>query len=214
MLRLSGPAVVDIAAASVVAVPRTGAGMAWVWRPSPQALAVPVTVLGFVAAHGPSGEDLLEIIVPGNAWLVTALLDVLLWRRGQRRRRQRCVYAASLGRRPVTLDQAEAVLQVAQAADVQQAAQAVGRLRGAGQQATTLAPTVAAAAAMALVEAGLDFMEEDDVSAYDPQLQATLGEVYAVTQRWQRAARSVSSAPVAALVGPANAGKSSLYRGL
>ena len=151
--------------------------------------------------------------MPGNEWLVTAVV-------------QACEAAGATPAPPggftrqalasgrLTLDQAEAVLQVAQAADARAAAAAVGRLRGAlAEQLQPLRQELLRL--RMLVEAGLDFMEEDDVQAYDPAaLRRTLQEVAVLTAGMQRAATSLGRAPVVALVGPANAGKSSLFHAL
>jgi tRNA modification GTPase len=184
------------------------------WRPAAAtAVAVPMVVLSYPAAFSPSGEDLLELLVPGNEWLVGAVLQACQAAGAQPAppggfTRQ----ALASGR--MTLDQAEAVLQVAQAADARAAAAAVGRLRGAlAEQLQPLRQELLRL--RMLVEAGLDFMEEDDVQAYDPAaLRQTLREVATITAGMQRAATSLGRAPVVALVGPANAGKSSLFQAL
>jgi tRNA modification GTPase len=114
----------------------------------------------------------------------------------------------------LTLDRAEAILAVAQAGDAAAARQAITRLRGA------LADDVASVRqqvidARALVEAGLDFIDEGDVRAYDPaRLQAMLAEVRSVLARWRVTADAIEGEPVVCLVGPANAGKSALFNRL
>jgi tRNA modification GTPase len=103
---------------------------------------------------------------------------------------------------------------VAQAGDAAAAQQAITRLRGA------LSADVADVRrqvidARALVEAGLDFVDEADVRAYDPpRLQALLQEVRRTLARWRVAADAIEGEPVVCLVGPANAGKSALFNRL
>ena len=111
----------------------------------------------------------------------------------------------------LTLDQAEAILALVQAGDEAAAAQALQRLHGAlGEEFEPLRQELLHL--RALVEAGLDFIEEPDVEAYDPQaLRQLLETIRATIARWRRAARSLGDEPLVMLVGPANAGKSALF---
>jgi len=66
-----------------------------------------------------------------------------------------------------------------------------------------------------LTLAGLDFIDEGDVRAYNPtRLCGMLAEVRSVLARWRVTADAIEGEPVVCLVGPANAGKSALFNRL
>ena len=120
----------------------------------------------------------------------------------------------ALANKRMHLDQAEAILSLTQASDADACEDALQRLRGALSQ-DIEALRQQCIELRARVEAGLDFLEEDDVRAYDIEsMHKTLIEVHDVIQKWQRAAVSVGEHPVVCLVGLANAGKSALFKAL
>ncbi|NRA38712.1 MAG: 50S ribosome-binding GTPase [Planctomycetes bacterium] len=167
-------------------------------------------------ARGPrsfTGFDMLEITVPASRIIVDACLQQLAVHN---------IAAASpgaftrqaLSNRRLQLDQAEGILAMTQAADADAAANALHRLRGIlSQDIEPLREEVIMLRAQ--VEAGLDFLEEEDVRAYDPdKLMAVLDDVAAMVQRWTRAANSVGTELMVCLVGHSNAGKSALFHQL
>ncbi len=169
-----------------------------------------------VLASGPrsfTGFDLVEIMLPGSADLVALALDALI-AAGAEPASPGAFARQALANGRLTLDRAEAILAVAQAGDAAAARQAIARLRGA------LADDVATVRRQvidvrALVEAGLDFIDEADVRAYDPaRLRSLLSEVRSVLARWRVTADALEGEPVVCLVGPANAGKSALFNRL
>ena len=166
----------------------------------------------YPAGRSYTGLDTIEITLPGAQTLVDYAIDQLcvagaqLAEPGQFTR-----MAVASGRLDVAA--AEAVMALVHASDAAAAARALTRLRG-GLSRSELGPVRDRLIALrAAVEAGLDFLDEDDVSSYDPaSLQAELTELTAgVVARWQRAAGGDHRRPVVALVGPANAGKSALF---
>ena len=157
-----------------------------------------------------TGCDLIEIIIPGSAPLVQIALDCLTSAgaiaapRGGFTRQ-----AVAHGR--IALDQAEAILALTHAPDAEAAQRALTRLQGGLSE--ELEPLRQRLIYLrALVEAGLDFIEEDDVQAYEPAaVIAVLEDVRSTVLRWRRAAESMGEEPVVCLVGQPNAGKSALF---
>ncbi len=203
LLRLSGPAAFAIAN-------RAGLdGQVWQLPDGP----CPVRIL---ARHGPrtaTGHDLIEIVLPGAADL-SELAHAQLLAAGAEPAPAGAFTRQAVANGRLSLDQGEAILAVAQARDAHSAAAALTRLRGA--LAEDLAPVRADLLALrARIEAGLDFLDEHDVGAYDrhavSQQVATLDARLA---RWQVAAQSTETIPVVCLVGAPNAGKSALYAAL
>lgn len=211
LIRVSGPQAVVIAQ-------RAGITLASPWQIAAQhwPLAGGQCPCRVVLANGPrsfTGFDLIELTLPGAADLVALALDSLKTA-GAEPALPGAFARQALANGRLTLDRAEAILAVAQAGDAAAAQQAITRLRGA------LAADVAAVRQQvidtrALVEAGLDFIDEGDVRAYDPtRLQGMLGEVRNVLARWRVTADAIEGEPVICLVGPANAGKSALFNRL
>jgi len=208
LLRLSGPAARAVAADAGLPVPAPWRMVATDWPLAGGAC--PVRVLFAPAGHSFTGQDLIEIILPGSRDLVEMALSALRLAGAEAAlpggfARQ----ALAAGR--LTLDRAEAVLALATAPDAQAAAAAVARLRGA--LASDLDPVRDRLLRLrALIEAGLDFADEEGVSTIAPSaLAADLGELRAVLARWLVAADALGDEPLVCLCGPANAGKSALF---
>jgi tRNA modification GTPase len=170
-------------------------------------------VLLAAAPRSFTGWDLIEITLPGSPDLVALAIDHLI-AAGARPAAPGDFARQALANGRLTLDRAEAIMAVAQAPDAAAAALAVERLRG------SLAEDLAAVRlrlidARARVEAGLDFLDEADVRAYDPQrLRQELDGLHLVLARWRVAADAAEGEPTVCLVGPANAGKSALFNRL
>ncbi len=211
LIRLSGPRAVAIAAA-------VGLPLAAPWRVAAGDWGLaggrcPCRVLLAVGPRSFTGYDLVEITLPGSADLVALALDMLL-AAGAQVALPGAFARQALGNGRLTLDRAEAILAVAQASDAAAARQAIARLRGAITQ-DLLHVRTRLIDARAVVEAGLDFIDEADVRAYDPvRLRAVLDELRAVLARWRVAADTSEGEPLVCLVGPANAGKSALFNRL
>ncbi len=173
----------------------------------------PVRTWRFVAPRSFTGEDTLEIALPGAPDLV-ALAEAALIAQGAHRAGRGDFARRALAHGRLSLDRVEAILAVADAADAEAAQSAIARLRG--RLALELAPQRQRLLDLrALLEAGLDFAEEDGVTALAPQrLHAELTQLRSVLARWQVAGGTLGAEPVVALVGPANAGKSALFRHL
>jgi tRNA modification GTPase len=211
LIRVSGPQAVVIAQLAGITLTSP-----WQVAEQPWPLAGGHCPCRVVLANGPrsfTGFDLIEITLPGSADLVTFALAALTTA-GAESALPGAFARQALANGRLTLDRAEAILAVAQAGDAAAAHQAITRLRGA------LAKDVAAVRqqvidARAVVEAGLDFIDEGDVRAYDPtRLQGMLSEVRSILARWRVTADAIEGEPVVCLVGPANAGKSALFNRL
>ncbi len=208
VLRLSGPAAVAIARA--VDLPRAPA-----WRLAQGDWALdggscPARTLAAVAPRSFTGCDLVEIHLPGSPDLVERALARLV-AAGARPAAPGAFTRQALANGRLSLDQAEAVLALTSAGDEHAARLALARLAGElGAEAARVREELITL--RALVEAGLDFAEEDGVSAFDrADAAARLTALAGRLARWITAADGVGATPVVCLVGPANAGKSALF---
>lgn len=211
ILRLSGDDAVAIARAAGVPLGDERRIVAGVWP-----LGVgqcPVRTWRFVAPRSFTGENTIEIALPGASDLVT-LAEAALITCGATRAERGDFARRALAHGRLSLDRVEAILAVADATDAAAAQAAVARLRG--RLADELAPQRTRLLELrALLEAGLDFAEEDGVAALAPQrLRAELVQVREALARWQVAGGTLGGEPVVALVGLANAGKSALFHHL
>lgn len=173
-------------------------------------------ILCFPAPRSYTGQDVIEIALPGNATMIERVV-LLALDRGARRAEAGEFTARAWMNGRMTLTQAEGVAAtIAAASDAQwRAAQA---LRGnrLGRVAADLCERLAEA--LALVEAGIDFTDEEDVVAIAPadlaQRLEQLAREMDETLRRSIGFESLSALPRVVLVGGPNAGKSTLYNAL
>ena len=165
-----------------------------------------------------TGEDTVEWIVPGNAHLVSmvvrAVIAVVPHAR-EARPGEFTLRAFETGR--LTLEQAEGVA-ASIAARTDAELQAATFLREGGLGRVVDRATEALADLLALVEAGIDFTDQEDVVAIP------VGELRSAVQRVQATLRALvdgssplerlAAAPWVVLSGPANVGKSALFNAL
>lgn len=211
VLRLSGTAAATVAhkAGLVLGAPWTMHSQEWTLG----AGACPCRIIFYQAPRSFTGCDLVEIMIPGSpdvvelAWSTLIDAGALAATPGAFTR-----MAVATGK--LRLDQAEAVLALAQAPTATAARQALERLRGAlsarlGEIRDRLITF------RALVEAGLDFVDEADVRAYNPViLQRELVDMRASIASFCVVADQCEDTPRICLVGTANAGKSALFNRL
>ncbi len=187
-----------------------------------RALDLPVLILSFHAPHSYTGQDAAELQMPGNPILLQRVIDELLSTAqthgiDARRAEAGQFTARAFMHGKMTLTQAEGVAGVI-------AAQSDAELRAARLLATgklnTFARTLAddLASALALVEAGLDFTDQEDVipitpqalhdrlTALDEQIAAQLSRAVGMEQ--------LEAIPWVVLTGEPNAGKSTLFNAL
>jgi tRNA modification GTPase len=208
VLRLSGPRAQKIAVAAGIRVPEPWHVREQAWRLAEGSC--PCRVLFAPEGRSFTGCDLVEIVLPGSRDLVEIALQALV-DAGAERAGPGDFSRQALANGRITLPQAEAIQALAAAPTASAARQAVERLRSA------LAEDIARVREdllrlRARIEAGLDFVEEDDVRAIEPEaLRTRLDELAQSVARWIVAADSIGLEPTVALIGPANAGKSALF---
>ena len=174
---------------------------------------IPCRILYAAAPNSFTGHDCIEVSVPAAPVVIEQCLQHCL-QHGMQTAAPGAFCRQALANKRMHLDQAEAILALTQASDADACQDALSRLRGAlsqdieqiRQQCIEL---------RARVEAGLDFLDEEDVRAYDPaSLQGVLNDMRHTIGKWQRAAVSLGEDPIVCLVGKANAGKSALFQAL
>lgn len=180
-------------------------------------LRLPVLVLRAVAPRSYTGEDTLEVLVPGNPTLVDRVMGTLLSEPGVRPAQPGEFSARAYLHGKLTLEEAEGVAATiaAESAEQLEAARdlAAGRTgndyRGVADELTTL---------RALVEAGIDFTDQEDVQPIAPAALATrltrLEDVLRGLVRPSAGEVKEPHRPRVALVGAPNAGKSTLFNAL
>lgn len=191
--------------------------------PAPsQSPLVPALASRFAAPRSYTGEDLLELQVPGNPALVDRLLRAILDRARSLGREARLAEPGEFTRRAFTagridLTRAEGVAAtIAATGDAELEAAALLRRGRLGQWAEALVDKLANL--LALVEAGIDFVDQDDVVAIEPaalarglaEIEGELGRLLDRGRAWAE----IEAAPWVVLAGPPNAGKSTLFNAL
>lgn len=180
----------------------------------PPGLSLPLLALTFPAPNSFTGEHTLELLLPGNPHLVRRVLDAILAHPNTRQAEPGEFSARAYLNARLTLDQAEGIAQriAAETKDQLAAADALmdgshaDRLRAHADTLTTC---------LALVEAGVDFADQEDVVPIAPaDLAARLSAVASDLAPNAAPARADREHPEAVLVGPPNAGKSTLFNAL
>lgn len=170
----------------------------------------------YAAPHSYTGEDTIEFLLPGNPALLERVLARLTESEGVRRAGPGEFTARAYLNGRLSLDQAEGVAMTITARNEEELNAAQRVLRGAaGARYDAIAESIAQA--LALVEAGIDFTDQEDVVAIAPNelcdrltviatsLQECLG---GIPQRERSGTARV------VLVGRPNAGKSTLFNAL
>ncbi len=222
IVRLSGRGAVEIVQAMDDCSSESGRGIRHAMLQIDPAHALPALLITMPGPNSYTGEDSCELQMPGNPLLLERVVQALI-ERGiamdvhVRRAEPGEFTARAYFNGRLTLDEAEGVAATIAArsdAELRAAHQLLaGRL---GRFAAELMDAIAQA--LALVEAGIDFTDEEDVVAIGPA--DLLARVTAAqTEIEQQLARSVGmeqleSVPWVVLAGPPNAGKSTLFNAL
>ena len=217
IVRVSGPASLRLAADLTRTSPEAlRGGTAVCARLHFADLSVPATLYVFRSPRSYTGDDTVEFHLPGNPLLARLLLDHL-GRHGARPAEPGEFTARAFFNGRLDLAEAEGVAATIAAGNEQELAAA--RQLMAGELARRLRPVMdGVAETLALVEAGIDFSDEEGVSFLTPlQLRARLAAADAALERLLRDStrfERLSHEPTAVLVGRPNAGKSTLLNAL
>jgi tRNA modification GTPase len=177
---------------------------------------LPVIALAFAAPRSFTGEHVLELLLPGHPHLIRCALDACT-AAGARAAGPGEFSARAVLHARLSLEQAEGVAGVIAAATRAELDAARRVLDGhAGREYRAWADRITAL--LALVEAGIDFSDQEDVVAISPGelLERLAGLLAAMHARLAgaRGGESRPHAPRVLLAGPPNAGKSTLFNAL
>jgi len=214
LVRLSGPATFDALGALVTPAPsRAGATRAHL---SISGARLPILLLTYRAPRSYTGEDGAEIIAPGNPDLLTHIIDALCALPGVRAANPGEFTARAHLAGKLTIEQAEGVAALIAAEDESQRIAAERLLSGASGE-RYRAITDRLAESLALVEAGVDFTDQEDVVAIGPDdLMRRLEPIIETIDMLAgpESAGAPDQTPTVVLAGAPNTGKSSLFNAL
>ncbi|MGD0389256.1 MAG: tRNA modification GTPase [Tepidisphaeraceae bacterium] len=213
ILRLSGPQTFPIAAGLGIA--GSGGGSAFRRELRFGDISCPAWVYQFYSPRSYTGEDLVELHIPGNPLLARMLLAWLM-QHGSRQAEPGEFTARAYFNGKLDLSQAEGVAATIWAQNQQHLAAA--RRLMAGELARRLRPTMdLLAESLALIEAGIDFSEEgiEFLSRHDAaaRLDKGIGQLEALVAESVRF-ETLTHEPTIVLAGRPNAGKSTLTNAL
>lgn len=215
VVRVAGPAAWELAGQCFESLPSSPRRLVQGALRLPGWPAAPASALPFRAPRSYTGEDLVELWVPGSPPLIEALLAALqaggarLADRGEFTRR-----AFHAGR--VDLVQVEAVLALTAAATAEETRGALRALEG-GVGRRIEASKQVLLEVLAHVEAAIDFSDEEIDLTADEALAARLDGVALALEELQAEASGRTPRahlPRVVLRGPPNAGKSTLFNAL
>lgn len=177
---------------------------------------LPLLALRFVAPASYTGEDAAELLLPANPHLIETLIDRACAVEGVRRAGPGEFTARAYLAGRLTLAQAQGVAAKV-AAESEAALAAADRVLSgrAGDEHRAWADSLAHL--LARVEAGIDFTDQEDVVAVTSrELRRRLGELHDALAAAIGPAHAEwsSDRPLVVLLGPPNAGKSTLFNAL
>lgn len=220
MIRLSGPSVRALLNRHLVpppSMPRTIVRADLRMGNSPAALALPCLVMRSDAPASFTGEDSAELLIPGNPALVDRIVSRFVAHDGVRLARPGEFSARAYLAGKLTLEHAEGIAATI-AAQTDAQLLAAGRLLDGSRGREYRAWAEEVATLLALVEAGIDFSDQEDVVPIAPDdLRRRCGAMRAaIASRLGASAAGEHRAGLArvVLVGAPNAGKSTLFNAL
>ena len=181
--------------------------------------AVPALAVVMPGPGSATGEDCVELHAVGNPMVLDRIVAAVIARSmGGARHAQPGEFSvrAVLGGRIAVADAERVAAAIAAETDAELAA--AESLRAGHHERSVAAAADEVAAVLALVEAGIDFTDQEDVVAIgradlERRVKALLGSLRSLAGAAKGAERA-RRAPRAVLVGPPNAGKSSLLNAL
>ncbi|MEL6496989.1 MAG: GTPase [Planctomycetota bacterium] len=178
---------------------------------------LPCVALRFVAPKSYTGEDGLELLIPGGPAIIDRVMQTLLACEGVRPAEPGEFSARAYVAGKLTLDEARGVEATIAASNQAQLVAADRLLSGElGRAARRWAERITHL--LALVEAGIDFTDQEDVTAIESDaLAGELGSLRAEIASElgaDRGSERRAGVPMVVLVGPASAGKSTLFNAL
>lgn len=177
----------------------------------------PALALSMPAPMSFTGEDCIELLVPGNPALVDAIVDALLREPGVRAAGPGDFMARAHAHGRIALGEAERIALEIAAGSARELA-AARHVQDNPLVIAAREASVSVAEMLALVEAGIDFTDSEDVVAIPRvALVARVRDVIGELSRWIEGSVPLESAralPMVALRGAPNAGKSSLFNAM
>lgn len=179
-------------------------------------LALPVLLACFVGPYSYTGQDMIELQTPSHPALLDRLLHALVERGARLAEPGEFTFRAYLAGK-LNLVQAEGVAAtIAAAGDAELTAAREMRQGRLGELANQLVETLAIP--LALLEAGIDFIDQEDVVPIRPReldqqmqsVESQLHDLLANSRSWS----SLQAMPRIVLVGAASTGKSTLFNAL
>jgi tRNA modification GTPase len=201
-----------------IGVPETGIGLTrGAYRAKFRLAAgpLPVLVLAFPGPRSYTGQDVAELLLPGNPHVVQLVCERLQQQPGVRPAAPGEFSARAYLSGRLTLEQAEGVAATIAAHSDEQLAAASELLSGlAGTRSRDWCDRIASM--LALVEAGIDFTDQEDVVAIAPADLARRLDMLdrELSLQLGGLGERVEGVPTAALVGAPNSGKSTLFNAL
>ncbi len=217
LVRLSGPATHDLGRRLIDPYPTLGGRCAPAWMHLGKGSArVPIHILRFDAPRSFTGEDAAEIVLPGNPLLIERALALLMEQPGVREAHPGEYSARAYLSGKLSLVQAEGVAAIIASRTDEDLAAARQILSGrTGVMYQSWADRCATL--LALVEAGIDFTDQEDVVPIAPgDLSRQLTELAEDIRAFLGSPPQspTDEYPRVVLVGPPNAGKSTLFNAL
>lgn len=216
IVRLSGSDVIDVLRALCTSPPTTrGIHDVRLRVSEDRSLEMPARCLLMPGPRSYTGEECCELQVPGSPVVAERVLACCLRVDGVRRAEAGEFSARAFMHGKLSLDRAEGVQAVISARGEDELLAARSALSGeTGARVRALVDRLAHT--LALVEAGIDFTDQEDVVAIEPEdLRAQLTSIRAgLVALAGPGGERTTGAPRVALVGPPNAGKSTLFNAL